>query len=146
MIPVRCRDAGYPLFQRQRQSKCDRLFLGCRGSAPSSCFRASGFCAAKCKETVRVDAPVSSGRKRDLSGRPCFFCATTNTHDDGLGRFPEQSPLWPVCPCLPIMSFMSSDPLRQSRRFSRSTVTELIGCVCMPWGTKTFGKETGCFF
>lgn len=100
------------------------------------------FCAAKCKETVRVDAPVSSGEKRSVGKTLLLLChnkylmMTVWAVFLGAIAVMARMSMLTYYVIYVVGSFTAIAPI-----FTVMTVTELIGCVCMPWGTKTFGKR-----
>ena len=101
------------------------------------------LCAWRCKETVVVERPVqASGEKRTVVQNLLLLCKNKNL----------LITVWCVfLGAIAIMARMSmltyyviyvvGNPVMIAPMFTTMTVTELIGCVVMPWGTAKMGKR-----
>ena len=100
------------------------------------------LCAWRCKETVVVEAPKAIGEKKPVVQSLKKMCKNSQLMITVFNVF---------LGAIAIMSRMSmlafyviyvvGDPRMIAPIFTTMTITELIGCVFLPWGTKTFGKR-----
>lgn len=100
------------------------------------------ICAWKCKETVVVEAPKVVGEKKSVIQSLKKMCKNSQLMITVFNVF---------LGAVAIMSRMSmlayyviyvvGDPRMIAPIFTTMTITELIGCVFLSWGTKKFGKR-----
>ena len=114
----------------------------CCSIAMLPCF---WLCAWKCKETVHI-APPSGEKKSVLKTLP-LLCKNKNL----------MITVWCVfLGAVAIMARMSmltyyviyvvGNPMMIAPMFTTMTITELIGCTVMPWGTAKMGKRNWVLF
>lgn len=100
------------------------------------------LCAWRCKETVVVETPRAAGEKKPVLQSLKKMCKNSQLMITVFNVF---------LGAIAIMSRMSmlayyviyvvGDPRMIAPIFTTMTITELIGCVFLPWGTKKFGKR-----
>ena len=100
------------------------------------------ICAARCKETVVVEAPQQTVKKRSVLESLKLMCknkmlliTVSNVFLGALAIMCRMSMLTYYVIYV-VGSFTMIAPI-----FTIMTVTELLGCLALPWGTKTFGKR-----
>ena len=105
------------------------------------------LCAWRCKETVKVDRPALNGPKRSVLQNLVLLCKNKNL----------MITVWCVfLGAVAIMARMSmltyyviyvvGNPMMIAPMFTTMTITELIGCTVMPWGTAKMGKRNWVLF
>ena len=100
------------------------------------------LCAAGCKETVVVEAPVQTGKRRPVWQSLKLMCqnkmlmiTVVNVFLGAIAIMCRMSMLTYYIIYV-VGAFTMIAPI-----FIIMTVTELLGCLALPWGTKTFGKR-----
>ena len=100
------------------------------------------LCAWRCKETVVVEAPVRTGEKKPVIQslkemlKNSQLMITVFCVFMGAIAVMSRMSMLTYYVIYVVGSFTMIAPI-----FTTMTVTELIGCVFLPWGTKTFGKR-----
>ncbi len=103
------------------------------------CFWA---CAAKCKETVHIDAPAAEKRKVPVGKALLTLCRNKYlmitvfcVFAGAMGAMARMSMLAFYC------IYVVGNPMMTSVIFPTMTAMQLVGNFTLPWGTKTFGKK-----